>query len=438
MGLGGNLKTRRWAGWMSGAPQYREILPEGWTSHVDPQDGAKFYHNKATQESLWEPPPGTKMVDDAADEHIRSGERRRERGGERGGPPARGGGYGGDSWGDDRGGRQDRGPAAGYGDNGGGSAHYGDNGRRSSAEQPWPVKADNLAWKTSSAALKDYFATVGRVLHAEVMMRPDGKSEGWGIVEFETREMAEAAIRQLHETQLDGRRITVRPADRRPAPSGRPDPRYGGNGVELRGEPRSRSRSPMHPSAGPDGGSDPVVHLRGMPWKATPREIIEFFGDLRVAPNGVHIVLNAEGRPSGDGFVEFETYADAVQALQKHKKYLGPRFVEVYKTSLREMHAKLEPPGGRGGPPMGRDFGGRPRSPDRGGDFGGRGGGFRDGPPPRGDFDRGPPPGWDRGPPPGYDRRGPPMDRDFDDRDDRKRFRGPGEAPPGDRGGFRR
>lgn len=186
------------------------------------------------------------------------------------------------------------------------------------------------------------------------------------------------------------------------------------------------------------------MHLRGMPWKATPREIIEFFGDLRVAPNGVHIVLNAEGRPSGDGFVEFETYADAVQALQKHKKYLGPRFVEVYKTSLREMHAKLEPPGGRGGPPMGRggDFGGRPRSPDRGGDFGGRGGGgFRDGPPPRGDFDRGPPPGWDRGPPPGYDRRGPPMDRDFDDRDDRKRFRGgpgPGAPPPGDRGGFRR
>ena len=60
------------------------------------------------------------------------------------------------------------------------------------------------------------------------------------------------------------------------------------------------------------------MHLRGMPWKATTRDIVEFFGDLRVAPNGVHIVLNAEGRPSGDGFVEFETHADAVQALQKH------------------------------------------------------------------------------------------------------------------------
>lgn len=435
---------------MSGAPQYREILPDGWTSHVDPQDGAKFYHNKTTGESLWEPPAGTQTVpiaDGPADEHIRSGERRRERspprggerGGERGGPP-RGGGYGGDGWGigDDRGGHQDRGQPAGYGDSGGGSAHYGDNGRRSPAEQPWPVRAENLAWKTSSAALRDYFATVGRVLHAEVMMRPDGKSEGWGIVEFDTREMAEAAIRQLNETQLDGRRISVRP-DRRPAPSGRPEPRFGGNGGG--GEPRSRSRSPLHPSAGPDGGGDPVVHLRGMPWKATTRDIVEFFGDLRVAPNGVHIVLNAEGRPSGDGFVEFETHADAVQALQKHKKYLGPRFVEVYKTSLREMHAKLEPMGGRSGPPMGRggDYGGRPRSPDRGG---GRGG-FRDGPPPRGDFDRGPPPGWDRGPPPGYDRRGPPMDRDrdFDDRDDRKRYRGgpgPGEPPPGDRGGFRR
>ena len=325
------------------------------------------------------------------------------------------------------------------------------------------MRVDNLNWKTASADLKSYFGSVGRmenIIRAEVMMMPNGKSEGWGIVEFGTQDMAEAALRQLNDTQMDGRRITVRPDTgdgRAPAEVRRGDPRAGdgggggGGGSGGGGDPRSRSRSPLQPGGGPSdtGTQDSVVHLRGMPWKATPRDIADFFGELRIAPNGIHIALNAEGRPSGDGFVEFETMPDAVQALQKHKKYLGPRFVEVYATTLREMHLKLEASGGggpgpgagpRGGPPpMGRG------GPDRGPDFGrGGGGGYRDGPP-RGDFDRGgPPPGWDRGPGgpggPGFDRRGPPNDRDFDGRDDRKRFRGgpgPGPGGPGGPGGDR-
>lgn len=104
------------------------------------------------------------------------------------------------------------------------------------------------------------------------------------------------------------------------------------------------------PDDGGAGGLDPVVRLRGLPWKTTPREIAEFFSDLRIAPNGVHIVHDANSRPSGEAFAEFETHADAVQALQKHKQYLGPRFVEVYATSFRDMGFKI---GGRSGPPMG-------------------------------------------------------------------------------------
>lgn len=97
-------------------------------------------------------------------------------------------------------------------------------------------------------------------------------------------------------------------------------------------------------------GDDPVVRLRGLPWKATSREIIDFFGDLCVVPNGVHLVPNPDGRPSGDAFVEFETHGDAVQSLQKHKKHLGPRYVEVYKSTRQEMATKVN---GRSVPPIG-------------------------------------------------------------------------------------
>jgi len=107
------------------------------------------------------------------------------------------------------------------------------------------------------------------------------------------------------------------------------------------------------------------VHCRGLPWKASDREIAEFFGGLRIVPNGIDIVRNPDGRPSGDGYVEFESMADAKQALTKHKQHMGPRWVEVYLSNGLERRTAIARGGGgeRGGPPRGyhdRD------GPDRG------------------------------------------------------------------------
>ena len=81
---------------MSG-PQTKELLPEGWTAHYDPELRLTYYHNKNTEESIWEPPPGTRKVpaDSGPDDHSRGGERGGERGGDRGGERGGGGGGGG-------------------------------------------------------------------------------------------------------------------------------------------------------------------------------------------------------------------------------------------------------------------------------------------------------------------------------------------------------
>ena len=68
----------------------------------------------------------------------------------------------------------------------------------------------NLTWGTSWQDLKDHFKPCGAVAHAKIMEGSNGRSRGFGIVEFESAEDAAAAIEQMNETELDGRTIHVR------------------------------------------------------------------------------------------------------------------------------------------------------------------------------------------------------------------------------------
>lgn len=46
----------------------------------------------------------------------------------------------------------------------------------------------NLAWRTSWQDLKDKFREAGNVVYSNVVRDQNGRSKGWGIVEFETPE----------------------------------------------------------------------------------------------------------------------------------------------------------------------------------------------------------------------------------------------------------
>ena len=68
----------------------------------------------------------------------------------------------------------------------------------------------NLPWGITNDSLRELFASVGEVVEAMVITdRMSGRSKGFGFVTFATEEAAQAAIQQLNEKEVEGRKIIV-------------------------------------------------------------------------------------------------------------------------------------------------------------------------------------------------------------------------------------
>ena len=51
---------------------------------------------------------------------------------------------------------------------------------------------------------------------------------------------------------------------------------------------------------------------------------------MEIAPYGITITLDQDGRCTGDAYVQFASPKEAEQALQKHKEKIGHRWDVVY------------------------------------------------------------------------------------------------------------
>mmetsp|Transcript_11962 Transcript_11962/g.17553 ORF Transcript_11962/g.17553 Transcript_11962/m.17553 type:complete len:179 (+) Transcript_11962:182-718(+) len=65
----------------------------------------------------------------------------------------------------------------------------------------------NLPWSVDSALLATSFKDH---VSADVKFGMDGRSRGYGLVEFKSVEEAKKAIEEMHETEIDGRKIVCR------------------------------------------------------------------------------------------------------------------------------------------------------------------------------------------------------------------------------------
>ncbi len=71
----------------------------------------------------------------------------------------------------------------------------------------------SLPWATTSDDLKQLFEKFGTVLRADVLQdRMTGRSRGFGFVEMENDAEADAAIKELDGSDMEGRKLVVNEA----------------------------------------------------------------------------------------------------------------------------------------------------------------------------------------------------------------------------------
>ncbi len=68
----------------------------------------------------------------------------------------------------------------------------------------------NLPWSMSGESLKELFSQFGEIVEAIIISdRMSGRSKGFGFVTFANEADAEKAIAEMHEKEVEGRKIVV-------------------------------------------------------------------------------------------------------------------------------------------------------------------------------------------------------------------------------------
>ena len=80
-----------------------------------------------------------------------------------------------------------------------------------------------------------------------------------------------------------------------------------------------------------------VMKLRGLPFSISVEQLCEFFSDYRVSKSDI-VIEEINGKKTGFGLVFFPDQTTAQTArIEKHKKNLGSRYVEVLECGLQDI-----------------------------------------------------------------------------------------------------
>ncbi|XP_034152503.1 G-rich sequence factor 1 isoform X2 [Esox lucius] len=63
---------------------------------------------------------------------------------------------------------------------------------------------------------------------------------------------------------------------------------------------------------------------------------------VRDGVKGIHLTVNRDGKPNGQAFIELENEEDVSKALEKHRQYLGRRYIEVSEVTNSDAEAILK------------------------------------------------------------------------------------------------
>eukprot|EP00882_Tetradesmus_deserticola_P000637 GHRQ01000694.1.p1 GENE.GHRQ01000694.1~~GHRQ01000694.1.p1 ORF type:complete len:536 (+),score=232.05 GHRQ01000694.1:152-1759(+) len=196
------------------------------------------------------------------------------------------------------------------------------------------VKMKGLPFKASSEDVLKFYGSFGVKSHNIYLKRhPDGRPSGEAFVVFESPDEAQRACQKDRETfgeKFGDRYVRVYPT----LESDVADMQQ----VVHQQNMVQQGHSHMH--------MDSVVKMKSLPFDATQLDIIHFFEAYKLKPNGVQLVVRSDNKPTGEAFVDFENYEEAVKAMREkdHKVFnekFGDRYVRLIQVSRKEMQATL-------------------------------------------------------------------------------------------------
>ena len=76
-------------------------------------------------------------------------------------------------------------------------------------------------------------------------------------------------------------------------------------------------------------GSALTLKMRGLPFKAKDKDIIDFFSPLKL--EDIRFIKDSKGKAVGVAFVDFASDADVEEALRRNKDCIKNRYIELFR-----------------------------------------------------------------------------------------------------------
>lgn len=182
------------------------------------------------------------------------------------------------------------------------------------------IRVRGLPFDCTRMDLQHFFASVGPTANGIFFVnRMDGRSSGEAFVVLHSQDAVRQAMMQ------DKQKMGSRWLDIFESHPGELFSRVGAAAVTL--------------GAKDDVGYAGVLKMRGLPFQTTVPDVATWFGAYRVAPHGVFITMGADGRPTGEAYVIFETPEDAVAAREAlNKQTMNNRWIDLYLASKGDVY----------------------------------------------------------------------------------------------------
>lgn len=88
-----------------------------------------------------------------------------------------------------------------------------------------------------------------------------------------------------------------------------------------------------------------LIRIRGLPWTATKKEIVQFFDNVNIlnGENGVHLITLSgnKSRPLGEAYIQLASENDFNKAQNFHRQTMGSRYIESEYLSVSVLFAYI-------------------------------------------------------------------------------------------------